>query len=408
MDLTPHPALPALPANRQLSPILPPGLTDAELVARWLAVKSTGSGKLAATTLDTYRCEAERLFWYAARIARPPSAWTLDDAIAYLQFLQAPPAWAIGPRGARRGHPAWRPFLGPLSARSAGQAQVIATALFRWLVDVGYLKASPFAGIPLAGRKARPQQSRFLSEDECALLREAITARPVASDADRRRQARDAFLIELFARCGLRTTEALRARMRDIRLHPVPASLRRAHPEAPETKWLMTVQGKGGKVRLVPCGGLLPALQAYRSAYALPPLPSPDETGPLVLSVRRASPRYDHPVRASQLRELRDKHPRYPGIASRKAIYTILRGIFTDALVYWDGQGRPIDAQRLRDASTHWLRHSYGKQQLAAGVSLLNVSRNLGHEDIKTTTQYLDDEAIARAIETELYTDPRT
>lgn len=62
---------PTTPANRAISPILPPGLSDAEVVARWLA----------ATTLAEYRTEAERLFWYARQTGVPISVETGDGTV---------------------------------------------------------------------------------------------------------------------------------------------------------------------------------------------------------------------------------------------------------------------------------------------------------------------------------------
>ncbi|MEM5387860.1 hypothetical protein VSR68_30360 [Paraburkholderia phymatum] len=80
--------------NRRDSPILPPGLSDEAGVARRLAAKATGRGRLAATTFAQYRTEAERLFWYARQTGTPISAWTLDEFSTYIAFLQAPAPWA--------------------------------------------------------------------------------------------------------------------------------------------------------------------------------------------------------------------------------------------------------------------------------------------------------------------------
>jgi hypothetical protein len=126
MDLLASPpgplALPVSP-NRQESPVLPAGLTDEEIVARWLRLKAAGGGALSKRTQAQYRLEAERLFWYAHRIEAPISTWTVDHLVDYLAVLLRPAPWAIGTRGTPRGSPHWRPFLGPLSDRSAAQTQ---------------------------------------------------------------------------------------------------------------------------------------------------------------------------------------------------------------------------------------------------------------------------------------------
>ena len=62
------------------------------------------------------------------------------------------------------------------------------------------------------------------------------------------------------------------------------------------------------------------------------------------------------------------------------------------------GQGLDeADAQRLRKASTHWLRHSHGSHALQgrAGqppVPLQVVQNNLGHVSVGTTSLYLTTE----------------
>jgi hypothetical protein len=49
------------PRNRRESLILPPDVSDDEVVGRRLAAMATGRGRLAATMLAQYRTEAERL-----------------------------------------------------------------------------------------------------------------------------------------------------------------------------------------------------------------------------------------------------------------------------------------------------------------------------------------------------------
>jgi hypothetical protein len=107
--------------NRRESPILPFGLSDEDVIGRWLAAKATGrwlaakaTGRWPApTTLAQYRTEAERLFWYAGKVGAPISTWTMDEFAGYVGFLQAPAPWAVRRPGVGRGSPDWRPFLEP-------------------------------------------------------------------------------------------------------------------------------------------------------------------------------------------------------------------------------------------------------------------------------------------------------
>jgi hypothetical protein len=102
----------ALWRNRLQSLILPPDLSDEDVVGCWLAAKATGRGRLAATTLAQYRTEAEHLFWYARQTGVPISNWGLDEFAAYIGLLQSPAPWAVRKAGVRRGRPTGGPFWG--------------------------------------------------------------------------------------------------------------------------------------------------------------------------------------------------------------------------------------------------------------------------------------------------------
>jgi integrase len=378
----------ALRRNRLQSPILPPDLSDEDVVRRWLEAKPTGPGRLAATTLAQYRTEAERLFWYARQTGVPISNWGLDGFAAYIGFLRSPASWAIRKAGVRRGSPGWRPFLGPLSDRSAGQTQKIVTSLFDWLRDVGYLQLNPATGLPTAGRREPEKQARILSADDTALIREAISARPGAESGREAilSKARDLFAVDLFERTGLRTTEVVQCRMGHVRIEPVPETLRREFPDAPPFQWLLRIERvKGGKVRWVPCDEIALSLQAYRIAFGLPPVPASDEELPLLLSVRRS--------RWGQLK----------GIRARTAIWKLITSLCSEALTYARSHGRRADADRFELASTHWLRHSYAKglaQAVRDGLHASAALETMGYSDLRTFRQYVDDEPLKRGLAT--------
>jgi integrase/recombinase XerD len=65
------------------------------------------------------------------------------------------------------------------------------------------------------------------------------------------------------------------------------------------------------------------------------------------------------------------------GKMSRQQIFRIVKKAAKEAGVNWD-------------VSPHWLRHSYAALALEGGAPLPLLQRDLGHNDIKTTRQYLD------------------
>lgn len=174
--------------------------------------------------------------------------------------------------------------------------------------------------------------------------------------------------------------------MGHVRIEAVPAALRREFPDAPPFQWLLRVErGKGNKARWVPCDEIALSLQAYRIAFGLSPVPVPDEDLALLLSVRR-----------SRWGELK-------GVRSRTAIWKLVTGLCHETLAFARAQGRSIDAEGFERASTHWLRHSYAKglaQAVRDGLDANAALENMGHNDLPTFRQYVDDEPLKRALAT--------
>lgn len=391
------------PPNRTTSPILPTGLSEQEVVIQWLKTKEAGDGRLAETTLAQYVVEARRLFWYARWIDKPISEWTLEEAGDYLAFLKAPDEAAICAERVPRGDPRWTPFRKALSTASARQSQVIAGSLFKWLVAVQYLRADPFAGYGLAGKKRQrgKKQKRFVGQDGIELARDAIAGRECRTDREVAKRARDLFVVDLFAKTGLRTSEAITATMGSIQYARFTAAQRAKNPDYPEGVWVIEVEsGKGGQPRTVSCAAVIGSLQEYRIAYGLSPLPVPGETTPLVLGARRRTPDLNRKVSERGLRALRRDLGAVDGITDRSALYRLVKAIFKEALAWWDARD-PVEADKLERASTHWLRHSFAKSLVASGADLITIARNLGHADVNTSLVYIDDEETSRALDTE-------
>ncbi|SFU24011.1 hypothetical protein [Paraburkholderia aspalathi] len=196
--------------------------------------------------------------------------------------------------------------------------------------------------------------------------------------------------MNLFERTGLRTTEVMQCRMGHVCIEPVPHALRREFPDAPPFQWLLRVERdshwKGGRARWVPCDEIALSRQAHRIAFGLPPVPLPDEDLPLLLSVRRS--------RCSERK----------GIRSRTAIWKLVTGLCSEAFAYVRAHARLVDADRFERASTHWLRHTYAKglaQAVRDGLDASAALENTDHSDLRTFRQYVDDEPLKRALETQ-------
>ena len=142
---------------------------DYDAVQAWLSLQD------APATRRAYRKEAERLLlWAIVERGRPLSSLTTEDAIAYRAFLRRPtPKERWVGTVTVRSSPDWRPFQGPLSARSAAYALQVVNALFRWLTEQRYLLANPFAGVKVKGssRVGTMDARRAFTEHEWHLIR---------------------------------------------------------------------------------------------------------------------------------------------------------------------------------------------------------------------------------------------
>jgi site-specific recombinase XerD len=126
--------------------------------------------------------------------------------------------------------------------------------------------------------------------------------------------------------------------------------------------------GKGAKPRRLPVPpAMLAAFREYRLAYGLLPQASRADRTPLVLSSRR-----EDPVRITD-----------------EAASEALRAVFMAGAERAAAEGDGDSAAALRQASTHWLRHSMLTNHANSGVQLKTLQDTAGHANIATTAAYL-------------------
>ncbi len=345
--------------------------TDTAAVAAWLARFVD-----TRTTFDSYRKESERLLlWSTAEMGKPLSSLTHEDLLIYQRFLADPqPAerWVMKPgRKWARQDPAWRPFAGPLSATSQRQAVIILNAMFSWLVSAGYLAGNPLSLSRQRQRKAKPRVTRFLDDQLWQEVKSTIAEMQGETEREREHSARVRWLFSLLYLCGLRISEVIENNM--------GAFFCRRDAMGTE-RWWLEVTGKGNKLRLVPATSeLMRELAAYRLSNALPPQPLAGEETPLLL-----------PIGGKQ-RSL-----------TRSAVHLIVKEVFTRSAQRIQSRGEEFEglANRVAEASAHWLRHTSGSR-MANSMDLRHVRDNLGHSSIATTNTYLHAEDDLRHQETE-------
>ncbi|RQM53586.1 MULTISPECIES: site-specific integrase [Burkholderia] len=333
---------------------------DYEAVQSWLSLHES------AATQRAYRKEAERLIlWAIVERGAALSSLTTDDAIAYRSFLCRPTPrerW-VGPSRPRHSVE-WRPFTGPLSARSAAYALNVLSALFRWLIEQRYVLANPFAGVKVKSQAPRAglDVSRGFSEGEWLLIRTLADGLEWSYGWSAPAAQRLRFLLDFGYATGLRASELVGATLADIR--------RDEHGD----HWLH-VLGKGGKRGKVALPALArTALDQYLVQRGLPVTPERwNPATPLVASLDEDGARIES-----------------------TRLWRVLRRFFVvvaDAIQ----DERPATAEKLRRASPHWMRHTHASHALARGAELIMVRDNLRHASISTTSTYLHSDEVQRA-----------
>ncbi len=192
---------------------------DYQAIQTWLSLWPEDS-----QTYRAYRKEAERfLAWIILDRGTAFSDAITDDCMAYRSFLADPqPAgrWR-GPRvprtvdvgGLTMNNPAWRPFSGPLSARSRSYSETVLSSLFAWLAGRRYLATNPWDGLPKTRNVAQTLQvEKAVRPDVWHSMADWLDEQAIAGP--RARLWRAAVL--LLRETGMRCDEAARAHAQDL------------------------------------------------------------------------------------------------------------------------------------------------------------------------------------------------
>lgn len=154
--------------------------------------------------------------------------------------------------------------------------------------------------------------------------------------------------------------------------------------------WVLHVVGKGNKPRVVPLPDRVAAeVVSYLNARGLSTdLKDLDLALPLIDRLRQDD--YEVPASGQARTTL-----------APSSIYRSLKRFCRRCAVALEGEGNVVAAERLRAASTHWLRHTHGTLGVRAGIRQSTIRDSLGHASIATTGIYLNDDLLERKREME-------
>jgi len=363
-------------SNRgELNPLLLSASTDLQAANAFLAEYTSSKG-----TQRIYRREIERLMMWAIQVrGKPLSSLSREDFDAYLDFLNDPQPrgqWC-GPKRPRASTN-WRPFVGPVKGAALSTCLAALSSFFKWLTDAGYLRGNPLGLVRKKQRKPQPQVdkvTRFLEPALWDTVLRALSALPRACEEDDAHYQRMRFWLNFLYHLAPRAGE--------LESHTMSSFA--------ETRgrWWWHVVGKGQKAAKVPLtDAMIESLIEWRQYLGLSPIPARQEATPLLLSVDsilslRRQVGLDWRAKAEFASNL-------PALGARQ-FNRLLKDLFSQAATSLPPALRYL-ADKLRQASAHWGRHTSITAMVDAGMDPRYVRLNARHSDPRTTLLYVHEE----------------
>lgn len=214
--------------------------------------------------------------------------------------------------------------LSSLGINESSKRRLISSlrGFYKFLMFDGHMVSSPAENIDV------PRKSNYLPRFLDQFEMNSLLAAP---DVTTETGVRDRALIELMYACGLRVSEAVNLRIRDVDTE----------------NGILTATGKGSKTRRVPVGtSALSAIEKY-------------------LAIRRSRDDVD----IDELFVTPGGRP-----LSRQAVFLLIQ--------------EHAERAGLADVSPHTLRHTFATHLVQNGADIRSVQEMLGHADISTTQIY--------------------
>ena len=345
-------------------------------------------------TFSRFRHETERFLLWAFLVKKQPiEQMRKADILEYADFCWKPPTSWIGfsnhekfqlQDGLYVQNKLWAPYKLKLPKKAdsstppdkkkykPSQQTLTATftaviAFYKYLMNEEYLYGNP-AQIAKSDcrhfiKDAQVKEVRRLTEIQWQYVFNIVLE---LANEDRNYER------SLFVICSLKT---LFLRISELSERPSWTPMMSHYWEDSDGNWWLKIYGKGRKLRDITIpADFLDYLKRYRQYRGLSPLPSPSENDPIVEKIRGQG-----------------------GLTSRQ-LSRIVQEIFDlsyELMLRNEGEDK---ARKLKEASSHWLRHTGASMEIERGRALKDLSEDLGHSSMSTTdTVYVQTEDKKRA-----------
>ncbi len=344
----------------------------------FLTVEFLLSYKGSRDTITAYRRELEKLLlWIRIVLKKPIKTLGRAEIEDFIDFCKKPPLSWVGTEVADRfienagkltPNPKWRPFVNKtesiykISDPGVRALFAVLNSYFGFLIQQEYLFVNPVALIR--------QKKRFLrtTQELPRIRRISNTAKNyLIAEAEKMAQEnpkvheRTLFIIKALLSMYLRISELTEndrwlPKMNDFN-------------KDSEGRWWFYTIGKGNKEGEISVSDeMLKALERYRLHLGLSPLPSADEETPLILKYRKGS----------------------GGITSTRQIRGIVQECFNRTVESLLKQGKAGEANEVKHATVHWLRHTGISEDIKSGRPREHVRDDARHSSSVITDRYVD------------------
>ena len=310
-----------------------------------------------ADTFTAYRRELERLLqwsWFVRKTSilklkntdiehfiefctKPPKRWITTKIVARFKTMKE----------IRQPNPDWRPFVVKISKKSYSDGDLpdkknfafsqqavkmlfsILGSFYNYLVQEELINRNPIARIRQKGRYIRKEQHAQIIRRLSALQWETVIKTAISlAEAEPELHERTLFIMNILYGMYLRISELAAS----TRWTPRMCDFFR---DADGNWWFKTV-GKGNKARQIAVSAaMLKALKHWRTHLGLPVFPTPNDQSPLLPKQTGNGP-----------------------MTSTRTIRAIVQHCFDKAIEKLKADGANEEADILRSATVHWLRHT--------------------------------------------------